>query len=75
MTRGIRSYIGEEVVSKRTWNTRIGKLTRRQIDQLLMLGIRMSNVCFNLKQSKDTPEAIRAYMADFQEKWDEVQKR
>lgn len=75
MTKGVRSYVADGVTSAKTWNTRIGKLTRRQIDQLLMLGLGMSNLCFNLKQSKYYPEALRAQMAEFQEKWDEARRK
>lgn len=50
--------------------TPLGKMTRKQIRELLVIGQEMSNYCFNMKQSADTPPSMKVHLASLQEEWD-----
>lgn len=65
------SILSEQKVA-RTYATPLGKLTKKQINALLMAGQRMSNWFFNMKQSVNFDSGNRATFAGMQDEWDAI---
>ena len=51
-----------------------GKLSRKQTTDLIQIGQRMSNMCFNLKQSDKFEPNLRQSFRELQEEWDAIKR-
>lgn len=51
---------------------RTSGMTTAQKSHLIMIGQRMSNLLYNMKQSKEIPQDWRNNAQELQEEWDEV---